>query len=73
MELNRNTHYVFIKRISVQGRNNFTFPQNLRPTVDIALPPSRAGKLIVVYVQTASVALIVCTNASVFSFTGRRC
>lgn len=64
--------YVFINWISVQRRDNFTFPQNLRPTVDSALPPSWAGKLIVVYVQTASVTPIVCTNVSVFSFTGRQ-
>lgn len=65
--------YVFINRILVQRRDKFTFPQNFRPTVDSALPPSWGGKLMVVYVQTASVTTIVCTNVSVFSFTGRRC
>jgi hypothetical protein len=65
--------YDFINRILVQLSDKFTFPQNFRPTVDSALPPSWGGKLMVVYVQTASVATIVCTNVSVFSFMGRRC
>jgi len=63
--------YVFINRISVQRRDNFTFPHNRRPAVCNALPPSRAGMLITVCVQTAPFALIACTNVIVFSLVLR--